>query len=158
MNQNGNVRRIGNFTAALMLIVAFLVDVLQVLLAFLNVIPGAGIMFSFFVSVVAGVLFMLWFGLSNVSYSSGKKAVAKFLTTIASMTIEFTGLLSALPMMSVNVAAIIVLSRIEDAEAAREKEAAAARRSAIEARREEAAARQAANDNAEPSEARRQAA
>lgn len=129
-------RRVGNLTAIFMLIAAFTVDALQILLVFLNIIiVGLGVVLSIVLSVVAACGFALWFFSKNVSFIAGKKAVAKFLTTLSSVTIELTGLISALPMMTINVATIIVLSRAEDAETAREQRAA------------EAAALRAANDN-----------
>ena len=132
MAGEGYKRRVGNFTAIAMLLLAIVVDAVQVLLVFL---PGIGIMFSFILSFAAGSGYLLWFGFAGVSFMSGKKATAKFLTTLSSMALELTGLLSALPMMTANVAVVIVLSRMEDAETAREQRAALA------------ASQKAANDN-----------
>lgn len=124
--------RINWTTGGLMAGVAILIDTLQFLAVFLNVIPGLGVIVGFYLTILGYCIFCLWFALQRVSFSSGKKrvsfssgkkAVSKLLTTIVSAVAEFMPFIGALPMTTVNVVMITLMARAEDREEAKEKAA-----------------------------------
>ncbi len=115
--------RINWTTGGLMVGVAILIDTLQFLAVFLNVIPGLGVIVGFYLTILGYCIFCLWFALQRVSFSSGKKAVSKLLTTIVSAVAEFMPFIGALPMTTVNVVVITLRARAEDREEAKEKAA-----------------------------------
>ncbi len=119
---NDTVRyRISWTTGGFMIGLAALIDILQFLSVFLNAVPGLGIMVGFYLTLLGYCIFSLWFALNNVSFSSGRRAVSKLLTTLTSAVAEFIPFVSALPMTSINVAVVTLLARSEDREEAAEK-------------------------------------
>jgi hypothetical protein len=150
---NDNVQyRVPWGIGSLIIGVAIMVDVLQF---FAEFIPGAGLFVAFFLGVLGYAILFLWFALRQVSFATGKKALAKILTTFMSAVIEFLPLLDALPMTTVNTVFVIIWSRAEDRDKAKEDAEKAVAAAEVEMQQAQAYAaqaarmeQQAANENA----------
>jgi hypothetical protein len=104
-----------------MIVVAMTIDFLQCIFTF---IPGFNIVANFILAVLALCIFGIWFALLDINYFSGKKVVAKILTLFSTSIIELMPILDALPMVTVGVTGIILISRVEDLEKSKEVEPA----------------------------------
>lgn len=102
-------RTIGNITAGLMIATALLFDGIQALLTMsVFLLP-----FAYFFTFLGWIIFFLWFAILGVRYAGdgGRKLLAAF----ASVIVELTPVISALPGITAGVIGIIVQTRIEDA-------------------------------------------
>lgn len=115
-NQKVRAPRIGTTTAAVMIFFAVLLDAIQFIATFLNIIPGLGVAVNWFIAIFAAIAFGLWFTLSGINYFSGKQAARKTLIAFSSVIIELLPIIDALPAITSGVVLMIVVSRIEDAE------------------------------------------
>ncbi|HEX5774470.1 MAG TPA: hypothetical protein VFY28_00695 [Candidatus Paceibacterota bacterium] len=149
-----NQKTIGPVTSIAIVGVALVFDGLQFLLT-LTVI---GSVFSWFITAVAWILFLLWFALLGVSYF-GRGAAIRFLTVFASVITELVPIVNALPALTLGVVALIVQHNVAVARAKRHPGRSADKtqltqqmeRLARTRKLREARAARAANDNA-PSE------
>lgn len=110
--------RIGIATAIAMVGTALVLDGLQALLFFLNVLPAIGqvldVVGSWFISFLAVIIFGLWFALCRVNYFTGKKAGMKLLIMLSTVVVELIPILDAIPAITFGVVALIIQTRIED--------------------------------------------
>lgn len=160
--------RLKPFTIGLLVAVAIMFDALQFLLSFLFVLPAVGwaiaLAIPFFITLLAAIVFGLWFKLEKVSFLKGKRAVAKIVGGGGALVAETVPLIDDLPLITGGVLNIIINSRIEDAEQAKKRPAAndneqrrqATRIAQLQAQQEARA--QQAEQNAEAARAQREAA
>jgi hypothetical protein len=99
---------IGNVTAGLMIVLALIVDGLQILLTLTVLLIPLSLLLTFF-SVVG---FSIWFFLLGAY--KGKGAEKKVLTSLAASVVEIVPVLSAIPAATAGVVINIVLSRMDD--------------------------------------------
>lgn len=109
--------RVGSLSFFFLLCVAVLFDLLQALLVWLI---GIGQVADLFITFLAVPIFGIAFALHGVSYFSGKKAGAKILTMLGATVVELVPFISALPGMTLGIIGIVLSSRAEDRENARE--------------------------------------
>jgi hypothetical protein len=101
--------RIGGVTAGLMIGTAIAFDAVQGLLTLTVV----GSLLSFLVTIVAGIIFALWFMFNGVSIF-GQNAAKKALISLSSFVVELVPLIDALPAITFGVVALIAQARTED--------------------------------------------
>lgn len=99
---------IGNVTAGLMIVLALIVDGLQILLTLTVLLIPLSLLLTFF-SVVG---FSVWFFLLGAY--KGKGAEKKVLTSLAASVVEIVPVLSAIPAATAGVVINIALSRMDD--------------------------------------------
>ncbi len=99
---------IGNVTAGLMIVLALIVDGVQILLTLTVLLIPLSLLLTFF-SVVG---FSIWFFLLGAY--KGKGAEKKVLTSLAASVVEIVPVLSAIPAATAGVVINIVLSRVDD--------------------------------------------
>lgn len=99
---------IGNVTAGLMIVLALIVDGLQILLTLTVLLIPLSLLLTFF-SVVG---FSIWFFMLGAY--KGKGAEKKALTSLAASVVEIVPVLSAIPAATAGVVINIVLSRMDD--------------------------------------------
>ncbi len=98
-----NKKKIGWVTAGMIIVLALIFDAIQIFLT-LTVI---GTVFSWFVSGLAWIIFLVWFMLLGVSYFD-KGGAVRLLTVFASVITELLPLINALPGLTIGVTALIV--------------------------------------------------
>ncbi len=99
---------IGNVTAGLMIVLALIVDGLQILLTLTGFLIPLSLLLTFF-SVVG---FSVWFFMLGAY--KGKGAEKKVLTSLAASVAEIVPILNAFPATTAGVVINIALSRIDD--------------------------------------------
>jgi hypothetical protein len=129
-------RKISNVNAFFIIAVAVICDCLQFLLT-LGVISS---IFNVLITIIAWVIFGVWFFILGINYFKGKKALSKVVSVFGSLVIELIPILDALPTLTLGVIGIIVSSRKEEAEARKLAQGEAAKSAA-------AVRASAANDN-----------
>ncbi len=139
--------RVGLLTLSSALVIAFIVDGLQFLCTFIEWIPGV-MLIPMFLGVVGSGIITLIYSLKGVSYTSGKKAMQRFLAIFATAAIEAVPLVDDLPTLTADALFTAMSSWQEDRENHAEnlkKQSAAARanRHAQEQAEAQFAARQA---------------
>lgn len=101
---------IGNVNAGFMIITALLIDGTQFLLtASVVLIP-----LTWLFTILAFIMFPLWFMLSGVKYGGGKGG-RKLLIMLASAVAELAPLINGLPALSAGVIGTVLQTRLEDA-------------------------------------------
>lgn len=142
--------KIETVPAFFLLSLAILFDGIQ----FLLTLTVVGSLFSFLVTIIAALVFGLWFALLGVNYF-GKGGATKLLTALGSTVIELIPIVDALPGISLGVAALIAQTRVEDAREAADLKARQHKQQQVQLRQQQAnrARYQAANDNQEMLEA-----
>lgn len=105
-------KRVGTIAAFFMLATAITFDALQFFLTF---IPFLGVVINIFITVLAAMIFWLWFLLLGVSYFSGKKMGLKLAAAMGGLIVELVPIIDALPAITVGVTVVIIATRLEDA-------------------------------------------
>src|SRR6185437_5296383 len=112
-------QRVTAITAIFLVGTALALDLLQDLALFVNVIPALGqalyVAASWFISILAAIVFGIWFAILGVNYFTGKKAAMKVLIAFASLVVELVPFLDALPAITFVVVALIIVTKTEDA-------------------------------------------
>jgi hypothetical protein len=103
--------RISNVMAILLIGTAALIDGAQFIVSF---IPVIDIVLDWFLAVIAGGIFGMWFALLGVNYFGGRNALAKIGTVVAAVGIELVPVLDALPAITAGVVTLILLTWSED--------------------------------------------
>lgn len=99
-------KEIKKVTATFMIVVALLFDVIQ---ALINLLPFAGQILSFFVSIFAFLTFYVWFKIHGTSFSKPTRAL-KFL---GGFSIELIPVLNMLPAWTLAVVLIIGETKVK---------------------------------------------
>lgn len=111
--------RVNNFQAGLILTLALTCDGLQFLLSFLHVLPWIGNALAFIgvlmLTACAYLTIGLWFKFLDVNYFSGKRAMLRVVTLLATIGIELIPLINAIPAITAGALTVFISSRIEDA-------------------------------------------
>lgn len=116
--EQGN--RISNLTAVALITVAILSDGAQFVASFFHVlipIVGSALAFvlTWYIGMVAQILFAMWFALLGVDGGTKSKAFAtRILIYMSVFVVELVPLLNALPAITFGVVALILLARAED--------------------------------------------
>jgi|GEM_PF-4684211 len=105
-------QRISKFTAVLMVSLAVIVDLLQ----FFLTLSGFLMLGSLYMTFLAACIFGIWFALHDISYFSGKKALPKMLAVMGGLVAELLVIINALPITTLSVLTVILLSWAEDRE------------------------------------------
>jgi len=108
--------RIGMVQACFMVGVAVIADLLQVLLDLTGILAIASDIVTFLAESVLGI----WFMINGVQFTSGKRALSKFLTAFGTTIIELVPIIDALPTLTIGTIFIIHASRKEDREKTKE--------------------------------------
>lgn len=104
-----NNTRVNNFQLALMLVVAFLIDGIQIIMEWLVV----GLAFSWIPTILGTLIFFFWFTLNGISFVGPKK----IFTFLGSFLIDIIPGSDALVVTSFNwVVAVLILVAISRAE------------------------------------------
>lgn len=113
---------IGTFTAMALVGVAILFDGLQIIATFLHILPiplvatALATLIPFYISIVAQMIFFMWFALLGVNANAGNRVFSKrFFIAMGTFIAEFVPLINALPVITVSVISLIAVSRAEDA-------------------------------------------
>jgi len=99
-------KEIGSATAFLMIFVALIYDLFQLII---NLIPIAGQILSFVITIFAFLTFYLWFKIYGRSFVSPKRAMAMG----AGVIIEIIPIISILPGWTVAVILLIGIEKLE---------------------------------------------
>lgn len=128
--------RVSFVTAFFMLALAAIIDLIQFLLNLTVIL----IPLTWLFTALAAITFAIWFLIVGVSYFSGKRAGLKMVASVGSVVAEFVPVINALPAVTTGVVLVIIVSRIEDWERAKEERKKRAR----ERKQQAAAQKQAA--------------
>jgi hypothetical protein len=117
-NEQRTESRISNLTAAMMISVALLFDLVQDFVSIMDFLPIVGVVFatgiSWFVTITAVACFAIWFFYHHVNYFMGKKGYRQLFAALASIGIELMPIINMLPAFTMGVVIIISCVRIED--------------------------------------------
>ena len=106
----GRKHTIGNIAAGLLIALAVVFDGIQALLTVsVFLLP-----FSVFFTFLSTITFFICFALLGVSYS-GRHGATRMLTMIAMTVAELAPVINAIPATTAGVAALILMTRFEDA-------------------------------------------
>lgn len=102
---------IGGWAAFALIAVALLCDSLQFLATLLHALPGVGsalsLVLTWFLTVLALIIFSVWFALLGVNYFSGKRAAWRAIAMFGVPAAEIIPLINALPAVTAGVALMI---------------------------------------------------
>ena len=104
--------RIGMIQACFMVGLCVIADLVQVLLDLTGILAIASDIVTFIAEGTLGI----WFMINGVQFTSGKRAVSKFLTVFGTTIIELIPIVDALPTLTIGTIFLIHASRKEDRE------------------------------------------
>ncbi len=110
--------KIDRLTQMSMIVVALIVDVLQLLVGLLHFLPVVGnivaTFINIFISILAVLTFYIWFAIKGVNILGGRKTTSKAITTSISIFIEMIPVLKLLPAWSFWAWRMTTISRLKE--------------------------------------------
>ncbi len=110
-------KRIGNLTAAVLVVFALIFDAGQFIFTAVGVIPIiglAGIALAFLLTLIAFIVIFFIIVLSGAPIFSGRLITARIASLIAPLVIELIPFLAAIPAITPGVIAFIIVSRMDE--------------------------------------------